>query len=128
MSDAFDLLDKELREDLSVETLPRLEDPCVVLEAVRKDTDGVKYWIFTVGGLLDGRIIGGQEGGALIGGQCIVVHGRNKPEANALAYEGLMDTIGMVRMEQEERIRRGVDNAKNAGIITDVKSLSTRHH
>ena len=127
MSDGFDLLDKELREDLSVETLPRLEEPCVVLEGVRKDTDGVKYWIFTVGGMLDGRVIGGQEGGALIGGQCIVVHGRNKPEANALAYEGLMDTIGMIRMEQEARIRRGIDKPANEGIIADAQILSTRH-
>lgn len=128
MSDGFDLLDKELREDLSVETLPRLEDPCVVLEACRKDSDGAKYWIFTVGGLLDGRVIGGPDGGALIGGQCIVVHGRNKPEANALAYEGLMDTIGMIRMEQEARIRRGVDKAANEGIIADVQNLSVRKH
>lgn len=127
MNDGFDLLDKELREDLAVETLPQLEDPCVVLEGVRKDSDGVKYWIFTVGGILDGRVIGGQEGGALIGGQCIVVHGRNKPEANALAYEGLMDTIGMVRMEQKARIRRGVDKAANEGIIADAQILSVRH-
>lgn len=127
MSDGFDLLDKEMREDIGVETLPKIEDPAVVFEVCRKDSDGVKYWVYTVGGRLDGRVIGSEAGGALIGGQCIVVHGKNRPEADALAYEGLIDTIAMTRMEQDERIRRGLDTGKNTGIIADVQSLSFKH-
>lgn len=126
-SDGFDLLDKEMREDIDTEKLPEIDDACVVFEACRKDTDGVKYWIYTVGGRLDGRVIGSEQGGALIGGQCIVVHGKNRPEADALAYEGLSDTIAVIRREQSDRIRRGLDRHRNAGIIADAQILSTRH-
>ncbi len=124
----FELLGKEMREDLSIDQLLRIEDPCVVFEFSKLDSDKVRYWVYTVGGMLDGAIVGGQEGGALVGGQTIIVHGRNRKEADAIAYEGLMDTIRTENQQREKNLKAHIDNRVNEGIISHGEILSPTRH
>lgn len=114
----FDLLGTGYRQDLSIDDLMRVDDLCVVFEGKRKDSDGVAFWVFTVGGRLDGEAIGSKDGGCLVGGQAIVVHSRNKVEAATLAYEGVQDTIRAEAQLRLENMR--FDTLPNAGIITSV--------
>lgn len=124
----FELLGKELREDLSIDQLLRIEDPCVVFEFSRLDSDKVRYWVYTVGGWLDGAIVGGKEGGALVGGQTIIVHGKNRKEADAIAYEGLVDTIAAENRHRAAAMRAHLDSHVNPGIIAHGEILSPTKH
>lgn len=126
----FDLLGREYRQDLDMADLLRVEDLCVVFEGSRKDSDGVRYWVYTVGGRLDGQMIGGKEGGCLVGGQAIFVHGRNRTEADALAYDGLQDTVKFERQIQAHKLlgAQKFDKTREAGIVAHAEMLSKRRH
>lgn len=127
MSD-FELLGRELRQDLTLDQLVNLEDACVVFEQRFVDTDRMPYWVYTVGGRLNGEVIGGKEGGALVGGQTIIVHGRNRTEADRLAYDGLIDTIKAETDERERRMRTHLDNRVGSGIVASSEILSKKLH
>ena len=124
----FDLLGQAYRQDLTLDDLVRVDDMCVVFEGKRKDSDGVGYWVYTVGGRLDGQVIGSKEGGCLVGGQAIVIHARNRCEADALAFEGVRDTAMAERLLQLEAARDGIDRRRNAGMIADSQEISRRTH
>lgn len=117
------------RPSISMADLLRVDDLCVVLEGIRKDSDGVPYYVYTVGGRLDGMVIGGPQGGALVGGDAMVIHAKNRREADDIAAGGLRDTIALERVRQAEAQRSGLfDSARNGGIITAGDMVSARKH
>lgn len=124
----FEYLGTEQRQDLTIEQLMILEDPCVVFEGRRTDSDGERYWVYTVGGHIDGVMVGGQEGGALVGGETIIVHARNKKEADEMAYDGLTVTIKIENDKRRAHEKRSLDNKGNEGIIALVDALPRHLH
>lgn len=127
MSD-FELLGRELRQDLSLDELLNVEDACVIFEGQFQDSDRVPYWVYTIGGMLNGQQIGGKEGGALVGGQTIIVHGRDRKQADRIAYDGLVDTINEENKMRANRAAQHIDNHVNEGIVADVSRLSKKLH
>lgn len=85
------------RPRLVADDLRRLEDPCVLFEAKCQDSDGVDFYLYTVGGWLDGKRL---PDGATIGGEVMLIHARDRAEADALASMGLMDTISLLNTEE----------------------------
>lgn len=85
------------RPRLVADDLRRLEEPCVLFEHKGQDSDGVDFYLYTVGGWLDGKRI---PDGATVGGEVILIHARDRAEADALASMGLMDTISSLDAEE----------------------------
>lgn len=85
------------RPRLVANDLRRLEEPCVLFEHKGQDSDGVDFYLYTVGGWLDGKRI---PDGATVGGEVILIHARDRAEADALASMGLMDTIRALDAEE----------------------------
>lgn len=94
--------DFSFRQRIVADDLRRLQEPCVVFEHFQRDSDGEPCYWYTVGGWLDGKPIGGMDGGATVGGDAIVVHAANREDADAIAHFGLLDTISA--LHSEERI------------------------
>jgi hypothetical protein len=116
----FDFLGRELRQDLTTAELARIEEPCVVFERYALDSDKVMHWIYTVGGFLDGKRVGSAKGGALVGGQAIIVHASTRQDADMMAGLGLETTI--------ESLQKGViDALDGTGVTSHGQVLSTRH-
>lgn len=88
------------REKLTADDLRRLDRPCAVFEHEWLDADGARCFAYSVGGILDGRVIGGLDGGATIGGEVALVHAANRAEADWLASQGLQDTIDALHGEE----------------------------
>lgn len=113
-----ELLDQQYHEDITLDELLMLDDPCVVFQRSGTDSDGVGYFCYTVGGFLHGRRIGGPEGGALVGGDTIIVNATRRGDADDMAYHGLMQTIAA---ERQNRVKSAqIDKTRNLGIIADV--------
>lgn len=85
------------RPRLVAEDLRRLENPVVLFEHKGQDSDGVDFYLYTVGGWLDGQRI---PDGATVGGEVILIHARDRAEADALASMGLLDTISALDAEE----------------------------
>lgn len=128
MTAAFDEFGTGYRESIDLADLLRVEDLCAVFEGSRLDSDGVRYWCYTVGGRLDGRVIGGREGGCLVGGEAIIVHAADRREADAVAGDGLAVTVDMERRRRLEDAAERADVKKNAGIIAHGEAVSGRKH
>ena len=116
----FEFLGRELRQDLTPQELTLLDDACVVFECYRLDSDQVMHWIYTVGGFLNGEKVGNKAGGALVGGQTIIVHAKTRQDADRMAYDGLMTTIEALQ-------RQKVDVTERTGVTSHSEILSTRH-
>lgn len=87
-----------LRQKLVADDLKRLQDPCVLFEHAWRDSDGAKCWAYTVGGWLDGARL---ADGCTVAGEVILVHARDRREADYLASLGLQDTIDALHRETE---------------------------
>ena len=73
--------------------LPRISEPCVILEHSGRDADGAEFHVFTIGGWLDGKPLGNMLGGCTVGGDVIVISGMGAEDAKLVAGLGLQDTI-----------------------------------
>lgn len=80
--------------------LRRVQEPCVIFQHHWLDSDGAKCWAYTVGGWLEGRPLGGLQGGVTIGGDVMIVHADTRGEADAIAAMGLQDTISGLGAEE----------------------------
>jgi hypothetical protein len=89
-----------LRQKLAADDLRRLTDACVIFEHQWLDDEGEKCWGYTVGGRLDGQVVGDHQGGATVGGELMIVHADSRGEADAIASLGLMDTINALDAEE----------------------------
>lgn len=121
--------DFECHPDLSLEQLIQMTDVEVICEAERKDTEGVPLWIYTVSGRLNGVLMVAVDHirkcvhGCLVEGDAIIVHGKDRAEADWIAQNGLEDTIAMLRQEMLER--GTLDPGKNAGTIASVEARAS---
>lgn len=86
------------RQQLVADDLRRLSEPCVIFEHAWRDSDGEKCWAYTVGGWLDGHRL---ADGCTVAGEVIIVHARDRKEADYLAGLGLQDTIDALHGEQD---------------------------
>jgi aspartate 1-decarboxylase len=62
------------RRSINAADLKRLQDPAVIFEGERADSDGERFYTYTVAGWLDGQNIASMQGGATVGGDVIVIH------------------------------------------------------
>ena len=85
------------RPRLVADDLRHLDEPCVLFEHKGQDSDGVDFYLYTVGGWLNGVRL---ADGATVGGEVILIHARSREEADALASLGLMDTISALDAEE----------------------------
>ena len=110
---------------IDLDDLLRLDDPCVIFELEHKDSDGVVSYLYTVGGWLNGQAIGEPDHltktvkGCLVGGDCIIVQAENRGAADAMAADGLHQTIDYHRAKV---ISQAVDRSLNQGIIVTAET------
>lgn len=90
-------------QQITSDQLRQVQDPCVVFEHHWFDSDGVPCFAYTVGGFLDGQILGDQRGGATIAGQVIIIaeRGLTRDVADAQAAFGLQETISALNAEED---------------------------
>ena len=110
------------RRSLSMEELAQLDEPAVIYEHFHVDSDGAWVYVYTIGGFLNGRAIaiddrGAYLGGATVAGDVILVHAKDREEADAMASAGLEDTIEMIRSGLAA-------TGLNAGIATHGQRLN----
>lgn len=91
--------DFSTRPRLTAEHLRHLAEPCVLYEYDRLDSDGNRHFVYTVGGYLQGIRL---ADGATVGGDVIVIHADDRAEADAMAVQGLADTINALDAEEDQ--------------------------
>lgn len=87
------------RQRLVADDLKRLSDPCVLFEHAGRDDDGAPFYVYTVGGWLDGHRL---ADGCTVAGEVMVISARDREEADYLAGMGLQDTIESLRGEEAQ--------------------------
>jgi hypothetical protein len=114
----------EAHPSIEMADLLRLEDPVVICEGDFTSVDGEPFWVYTIGGTLDGARIEMLDHvsktilGATVGGDVMIIHGRDRKEADWLAINGLMDTIASCEVLQAAG---GLEPGENSGIITETQ-------
>lgn len=93
--------DLSFRRRLTTAELKRLEDPVVLFEHFGHDTDGAPFYVYTVAGWLDGQNVATAQGGCTVGGDAIVINADDRDTADAMAAQGLGDTINFLDQEDE---------------------------
>lgn len=94
-----------LRRNIVAEDLRHLQEPAVIFEAEREDSDGARHFIYTVAGFLNGEnVFTPFQGGATVGGEVIVINADTREEADAIASLGLQETIDALNREEEAYI------------------------
>ena|GEM_PF-4721023 len=89
------------RRSIKADELKDLQEPAVIFEGVRLDDDGVPVFMYTVAGWLHGQNVATMQGGCTVGGDVILIHARNREEADLIAGLGLQDTIDALNREDE---------------------------
>lgn len=85
---------------ITADDLRRVQEPCVIFQHHWLDDEREKCWAYTVGGWLDGAMLGGMQGGVTIGGDVMIVHAETRGEADSLAAMGLQDTLSALNAEE----------------------------
>lgn len=98
-----------IRRQITAADLQRLQEPAVIYEHAFTDSDGELTFAYTVAGWLDGVNIATEQGGCTVGGDVILIHARNREEADMLASMGLGDTINSLDTEDKQ-----IDESKRA--------------
>lgn len=88
------------RDNIPADELRHVSEPCAVFEGDFLDENGDHVWIYTVGGWLRGRPLGGIRGGVLVGGDAIALVAQDRMTADAMASLGLQDTIEALDSEE----------------------------
>lgn len=101
------------RRSITAQDLRRIDDVCVILEHHGYDSDGVDYYLFTVGGVLDGRTL---TEGVLVGGETMLVHADSPEAAKQLASDGLMTTLQALDGEAAQHRRAMEAQARLASV------------
>lgn len=91
------------RPSITADQLRHVQDPCVIHEGDFLDDDGVRVHCYTVGGFMDGRPLGGLQGGVTVGGEVILItDAPSREAADWMACSGLQDTIDGLHSEEAE--------------------------
>ncbi len=108
------------RRSLTALELQRLDDPCVVFEHEGVDSDGVFFWVYTLGGTLDGLPVGSVFGGCTVGDDAIVISGvETRAEADEIASMGLWDTCSALdaELKDHDRRQRALERLNSVGAV-----------
>jgi hypothetical protein len=82
------------RKRISALDLPRIQDPAVIFEHEGVDSDGERFYVYTVAGWLDGaNVFTPGVGGCTVGGDVITVNASSRAEADEIAIAGLQASI-----------------------------------
>ena len=130
------------RRSINAQDLPRISDLCAVFEFEGLDEEGKRYYVYTVGGMLDGKMLGNQLGGVNVGQQQIFIHNAiSREHANFLAWEGLQtSTNAQAQADREhdaqlqaqarlasigalERMRLAQSPEKNEQFVKDADAI-----
>jgi hypothetical protein len=90
-----------LRRSIHAQDLRRLQEPAVIFEGERMDSDGARFYMYTVAGWLDGENVATMQGGATVGGDVILIAADTRDSADLMAGMGLQDTIDALNREEE---------------------------
>lgn len=93
------------RRALVADDLRRLDEPCVLFEYEGRDSDGARFFVYTVAGVLDGVRL---PDGCTVHGEVIVIREDRREAADAMASLGLMDTISALNEEHEKYLEAQV--------------------
>jgi hypothetical protein len=104
------------RRSITAEELRRLQEPAVIFEGTRRDSDGELMFLYTVAGWLDGQNIATLQGGATVGGDVIIIHARNRDEADLIAGLGLEDTMEALNREEASHLDALAAQARLAAV------------
>lgn len=121
----------EVHPDISMEDLCRLENIALICETDGQDDDGEWFFVYTIDGIKDGERVAvfdhqrKQAYGATVGGDAMIVHSKDRREADEMAQAALDDTIAMLQTELE--VRGTLEIGPNAGTIATVEEQSFRH-
>lgn len=108
-----------LRQRLVTEDLKRLDEPCVIFEHAGVDSDNVPFFVYTVGGVLNGMPL---ADGCTVGGEVIVINADSRDHADAMASLGLQDTIDALHSE-DGRIADAAAALARLGSISPIARL-----
>jgi hypothetical protein len=104
--------------------LIRATDINVICEGEFRDSDGETFWVYTIAGELDGNRIEQLDHvrklilGATVAGDAMIIHGKDRQEADWIAINGVMDSIDTMRKADALGV---LDPDANAGIITETR-------
>jgi hypothetical protein len=104
------------RRSITAAELRHLQEPAVIFEGERRDSDGEPFFTYTVAGWLGGENIATMQGGATVGGEVIVIHARDRTEADMIASLGLQDTIESLNGEESAHIDALAAKARLAAV------------
>lgn len=113
------------RRNLTASELQRVVDPCVIFEHEGLDSDFAPFWVYTVGGVLDGAPL---PQGCTVGGDVIVMSGLTcREEADEVAIAGLFDVILALDAEkkQHEEAQAALSRLSTIGAV-DRLDLASR--
>jgi hypothetical protein len=118
--------DFSFRRKLLPDELKRLADPVVLFEHEGFDSDGVRFFAYTVAGWLDGENVATIQGGCTVGGDVIIIHADDRDTADAIACMGLQDTINMFEDEDAQLVEAAASLARLQSVgATDRVDLAT---
>lgn len=114
------------RRSIHADDLKRLQDPAVIFEHEGTDSDGARFYLYTVAGWLDGQNIATHEGGATVGGDVIVIHADDRASADAMAGLGLQDTIDGLMRESDAIVDAAValERLRSVGPIERINQAT----
>lgn len=118
--------DFSFRRKLLPDELKRLQEPAVIFEHEGFDSDGVKFFAYTVAGWLDGENVATIQGGCTVGGDVILIHADDRETADQIACMGLFDTITLLGEEDNQIVEAAASLARLSSIgATDRLDLAT---
>jgi len=92
------------RRHILASDLKDLQEPAVIFEGTHTDEDGATVYVYTVAGWLHGQNIATMQGGALVGGDVILISARSRQDADMIAGLGLQDTIEALSNEDSHML------------------------
>jgi hypothetical protein len=112
------------RRSLTASELQRVEEPCVIMEFESRDSDDSPFWVYTIGGLLDGKPLPG----CTVAGDVITISGVDtREQADGMASMGLFDTLQALD-DELKKYTAGQDALRRLSSIgaVDRLDLATR--
>lgn len=112
------------RRSLTAAELQRVDEPCVIFEHHQLDSDLNPFWVYTIGGYLDGKPLTG----CTVAGDTIVISGVDtREQADAMAFMGLLDTLEALDLELKRYAEAQAALARLSSISAlDRLDLATR--
>lgn len=109
---------------IEMEDLVRVQDLKVICEGEFTSVDKEKFFVYTIAGLLDGNPIELLDHvnktiiGCTVADDVIIIHAKDRKEADWMAANGLEDTIKGI----EDLINaNALEPSENSGIITETQ-------